>query len=187
MSHAKEIKFRSEKIILFSGLFFLIMAVVIAASCLSGFQNNGSEEEISLLAATVIFACPLALMGAGCIFIYFKSNNDIQKVVKKYGKENLISHIENATIKAYKSPLSGEVVYFTDRFVIDPKQTVIEYGEIAQMYQYGRKGVTYLAVKLLSGKTVSLCSFITDEEIVSIMQLCCRQNPGILLVGMPQK
>ena len=128
-----------------------------------------------------------AYIGIGLLKEYKKASQVIRNKVKKYGEQNLLSHIRKSTVGMYKNnAIDGCTVYFTDKFVIDCTTVIIDYNEISLMYKHVSSvlnngvPVSYIRFELLDGSRWILCRYIKDEEITNYMQLCYQHNPKIM-------
>lgn len=184
MNNGNEIKFKSSKITLILGLFLLIFAAILEVAAIQLWQEEGMDGIIAFVGISVCFTGVMVIVGCCAIYTYFANGKTIQKALKKYGKENIIRNINQATIRKFQNPLTGTTVYFTDKFVIQPSEGIIDYNEISMMYKNERKNryarISSIAFSLLNGKTYILCDNVEDAEIMNIMQLCYQHNSKIL-------
>lgn len=184
MNNGNEIKFKSKKITLIFGLLLLIFAVLLEVVFIQGFREDGTDGIIAIAVLSVCFTGVMAICGIFGIYTYFANGKNIRKALKKYGEENIITNINHATIRIFRNPLTGAKVYFTDKFVIDLGEAIIDYNEISMMYKSVRKTryakIPAVAFALFDGNTYILCDNVEDAEIMNIMQLCYQHNSKIL-------
>lgn len=184
MNNGNEIKLKSKKITLIFGLLLLIFAVLLEVVFIQGFREDGTDGIIAIAVLSVCFTGVMAICGIFGIYTYFANGKNIRKALKKYGEENIITNINHATIRIFRNPLTGAKVYFTDKFVIDLGEAIIDYNEISMMYKSVRKTryakIPAVAFTLFDGNTYILCDNVEDAEIMNIMQLCYQHNSKIL-------
>lgn len=185
MNNTNEIKFKSSKLTVVVGLLLLFIAAIFEIVIIQGFREDGTDGLIATIVLTICFTGSLALCGIYGICAYFATGKTIRKALERYGKEYLISHINQSTIRTFHNPLGSGTVYFTDRFVIDPREAVIDYNEISMIYKSVRKtryaNVPGIAFVLYNGNTHILCDNVKDADIMNLMQLCYQHNTKILL------
>lgn len=183
----KKIFFKTSKVMLILGIILLILMTPLWGTFISIFF----EQDVEPVAAIIIGLLGFMLLsfptlgGVMAIADYFKGREKLRLAVQKYGKENLIKHIQEHSVSVYNTPMNGAKVYFTDKLVIDPGTAIIDYNEIVLMYKHvnrSRIGVaSSVCFQLLDGTGLYLCKCIKDEEIQEYMQLCIQHNPKIML------
>lgn len=183
---ASQIKFKSKKSILILGILLLASAALVEETLIAACAEHGFDEDeiIMLVIVSIFFVGMVVLMGAYAVYIYFQDGKCIRKGLERYGKENIIANINQATMWIYQNSMTGRRVYFTDRLVVDPTEAILEYGEIGMMYKHvtrSRYGhMPSLAFGMLDGNTYYLCGHIQDAEMENLMRLCQRYNSRIL-------
>lgn len=188
MINEDKIKFKSKKWPLFLGIaLFILLAPFPVLMIYMLFQPD--IELVGKIIAIIVGSMFLFIPYYGAfaaIQSYFTNGKRLKKSLSQYGEQNLIANIHNNTISAYKNPLAvnGNKVYFTDKFVIDPGETIIDYNEISLMYKHvsrSRYGsMSCICFELLDGSSWQLCKVIKDEQIANYMQLCFQHNQKIL-------
>ncbi len=179
--HMKEIKFKSRKWPLVLGIVLIILLIPLLCVFVS-FLFDPEIEVIGKIITVVVcgmFVIIPIICGFLAIKSYFDNGKRIREGLAKYGKDNLLKNMQDNTISVYKNK-----VYFTDRLIIDPGQTIIDYNEISLMYKHvsrSRYGaVASIDFELLDGSSWLLCSGIEDRQIQEYMQLCYQHNPQIM-------
>lgn len=185
MNNQKEIKFKSKKFNLIGGIILLFFAFLFEVVLVdNAIENHTRDDIILLIAGNIMFVGFLVLVGGAAIYTYFRNGKKLRIGLKKYGKENLINHINAASISIYREPLSGAKIYFTDKLIIDPGQTIVDYNEISLMYKHVSKTNNvrhvYIAFELYDGSSWFLCDGIEDTMIHNYMQLCFQHNQKII-------
>ncbi len=177
----KEIKFKSRKWPLVLGVVLIILLIPLLCVFVSFFLDPEFELIGKIIAVIVggMFVVLPIICGFLAIKSYFDNGKRIREGLAKYGKENLLKNIQDNTISVYKNK-----VYFTDKLIVDPGQTIIDYNEISLMYKHvsrSRYGaVASIDFELLDGSSWFLCSGIEDRQIQEYMQLCYQHNPKIM-------
>ncbi len=179
-----DIRIKNSKVGLVIGIVFFTLALGLLIILLGVF----SEDDSSLVGQ--ILSCILApgffvMLGSVGINDYIRNGRRMRLVLSRYGELNIINHIRSNTIGVFQKNQYSDKVYFTDRFVAQPNQAIIEYGEIIWMYKYVRNNngfvKTYLTFGLLDGSKHYLCSNADDNDIRGIVQTCMRYNPNIVV------
>lgn len=185
MSNQKEIKFKTKKISLICGIILLFFAFLFEIVLVdNAMEKKTSDDIILLILGNIIFVGFLTLIGVFAVYTYFRITKHLRNSLQKYGKENLIKNINTSSISIYREPMSGAQIYFTDKLIIAPSETIIDYNEISMMYKRivstnGGRHV-YIAFELYDGSLWSLCDQIEDQMIHNYMQLCFQHNPNII-------
>ncbi len=180
----KRIKFKKSKINLYAGIVMLILAVCTVCSLISEFIGDGISGVIIVIVLSTLIGGALFFGGIVSISVHFFSQKAMKEALERYGEEYLIYHIGRDTIHTYAKKRSSRCVYFTDRFVIDPKAIVLAYDAISLLHyvsvrtRYGR--ATSIEIWLRDGNRYSLCDGIMSEEFEKIKRLCEQMNPEIL-------
>lgn len=186
MNNQQEIKFKSKKTPLVVGI---IMLIIIAPVFLFAFYSlfspeYATDEKIAFIAAFIFIGFIPGFFAVMSIISYFTNGKRIREGLAKYGEDKLIANIRNNTVSEFKEPLSGHKIYFTDKFVIDPGETIIDYNEISLMYKHVQRSKygssSYISFELLDGSSWLLCKNINDEMITNYMQLCFQHNQKIM-------
>lgn len=185
MNNQKEIKFKSKKFNLIGGIILLFFAFLFEVVLVdNAIENHTRDDIILLIVGNIIFVGSLVLIGGVAIYTYFINGKKLRISLKKYGKENLIKNINTASISTYRESLSGAQIYFTDKLIIDPSETIIDYNEISLIYKRVTKTNSvrhvYIAFELYDGSSWFLCDGIEDAMIHNYMQLCFQHNPKIM-------
>ncbi len=179
----KEIQFKSKISSLVAGVLLILIAIVTEIALVQGFREDGRDGIIAIVILSIFFTGVIAIMGIGSICSYFANGKHLRQALKKYGKETIITSIKDRTLHTFRNPLTNHKVYFTDRFVVDPGEGIIEYKDIKQIYKYVQRSrrarITFIAFESHSGETFYLCKFVKDEEIMQIAQLCYEHNSQI--------
>lgn len=177
----KEIKFKSKKWPLVLGSVLIILLIPLLCTFVS-FLFDPEIEVIGKIITVIVggmFVVLPIICGILAIKSYFDNGKRIREGLAKYGKENLLKNIQDNTISTYKNK-----VYLTDKLIVDPGQTIIDYNEISLMYKHvsrSRYGaVASIDFELLDGSSWFLCSGIEDQQIQEFMQLCYQHNPKIM-------
>ncbi len=176
--------FKAKKGTLFSGIFLIALAVFIALFLVLLFWKDGADGIVVVTVFILFFLLPMAGIGIWVICNYKKMQAELENALDIYGEAGIVANVERATMKIYRVPSSSEIVYFTDRLIVDAGEAIIDYNEISMMSKYVTRSryssTSYIAFYLLSGKTYYLCAHIKDEEINEILQICYQRNPDIL-------
>ena len=166
------------------GIFMLSIAIIFEFTFIAIGKEDPQAAVIALIVGNLIMVLPIGFLGISNIYSYFHNGKRLKNALNLYGKENIIANIQNSTISEYYHQFSNNVVYFTDKFIIDPGETIIDYNEISMMYKHVtrvRNAVhIYLAFELLDGETCMICHNIVDGAITNYMELCQQHNPNIL-------
>ena len=188
MSNPNTIQFISKKGPLITGILILCIVSFVALILIYGIfsPDTLSGDRPMYIIGLVLFCVLPGIFGVFSIISYFGSGNKLRESLAKYGERNLIENIQNHTVHVYQNPraLTNGKVYFTDKLVVDPEDTVFAYNEISLMYKftlntkYGSQ--PHLCFELLDGSTWYLCKNISDEQISSYMSLCAIQNSNII-------
>ncbi len=184
MSTKKRIKFKKSKVNLYAGIVMLILAVCVLCNLLFEFVGEGVGGVSIIIVLSTTIGGVLVFGGIVSISVHFFSQKTMKEALERYGEEYLIYHIERNTVHTYAKKRSSRCVYFTDRFVIDPKAIVLTYDDISLLYyvsvrtRYGY--ATMIEIWLRDGNRYSLCDGVKNEEFEEIKSLCKRMNPEIL-------
>lgn len=185
MNNQKEIKFETKKFSLIGGIICIFFAFLLEIVFVDmAMEKKTFEDIVVLIVGSIVFVGYLGLMGGVAVYAYFSTGKNLRNGLQKYGKENLIKNINTASISIYRQPMSGIQIYFTDKLIIDPTQTIIDYNEISMMYKHivSARGIRhiYIAFELYDGSNWFLCDQIEDQMIHNYMQLCFQHNPNII-------
>ena len=177
-------KFGSRKSPLVSGIFMMIVAVGAELVGIFAMLPEGTGGIIALICFTIFFSGWLFFLGTLGLREYSQNAKCIEKALGKYGKENVITMVENETRIQFQSPWSKQYTYFTDDLIIQSDTAIFSYNEIGMIYRCmnttGSIKKKYIAFALLDGKTYYLCDCPSDEEITKIINYCVQKNPRIL-------
>nr|MBP3598123.1 hypothetical protein [Eubacterium sp.] len=181
----QKIMFKSKTSSLLVGILFVFLAVIVEVALIQGFREDGRDGIIAIVILSIFFTGGMLVLGIGSISSYFVTGKYLREALRKYGKETIISNIEEGTIHTFRNPLTNHRVYFTNRFVVDPGEAIIEYKDIKQIYKYVQRAhrtrIPSIAFQLHSGHTFYLCKVVGDDEIMKIAQLCYEHNPQIVV------
>ncbi len=181
----KKIVFKSNLLLLLAGILFIFFAAIVEVALIQGFREDGRDGIIAIVILSIFFTGGMLVLGIGSISSYFVTGKYLREALRKYGKETIISGVENGTIYTFRNPLTNHRVYFTNRFVVDPREAIIEYKDIKQIYKYVQRAhrtrIPSIAFQLHSGHTFYLCKVVGDDEIMKIAQLCYEHNPQIVV------
>ncbi len=181
----QKIVFKSNLVLLLAGILFIFVAAIVEVALIQGFREEGRDGVIAIVILSVLFTGAMAILGVSWICGYFINGKNLRNALKLYGKDNIILNIETDTKHTFRNPLTNHRVYFTNRFVVDPREAIIEYKDIKQIYKYVQRAhrtrIPTIAFQLHSGRTLYLCNFVEDGEIMEIAQLCYEHNPQIVV------
>ena len=184
------IRFNVRTTDLVAGILLISIAFIIEIPVLFGMMSEGRDGIIAIILVTVFVNGFLVTVGVLSILRYCKNKRYLEKSLAKFGENNIIANIQQATQYAYQYRFSGKWAYFTNRLIVDPSTAIIDYNEISMMYKYIRTSrygrVSYIAFAMLDGYTHYLCDYIDDAKITHIMKLCYHYNPRILM-GMTRE
>lgn len=182
-----KIKFKTKKLPLFAGIICLFISLpcsILSITWMLEPECTG-EDRIAWIAMLVILGIIPTFFAIISIIAYFVINKNLKFALKKYGEQNLIDNINNHTIEKFDIPFLNGSVYFTDRFVIDPGEAIIEYNEISWMYKHIERtnnvSQAFLCFETCDGKQHRICRNINDSQLSKYMQLCYSMNPEIIM------
>lgn len=182
-----KIRFKTKKLPLIAGIIMLMISLpcsILSISWMLEPESTG-EDRIAWIVMLVILGVIPTFFAIVSVIAYFVMNKNLKFALKKYGKQNLIDNINNHTIEKFDIPLSNGSVYFTDRFVIDPGEAIIEYSEISWMYKHVERAnnipQSFLCFETYDGKYHRICRNINDAQIAAYMQLCYNMNSQIMM------
>lgn len=187
----KDIRFKRKKWPLFLGIALMVVLTPLLCT-LVYFLFLPEIELVGKVIAVIVGGMFFLIPFYGAILSiksYFDNGKRIREGLEKYGEENLMKNIQDNTISVYMNPLdvSKNGVYFTDKLIIDPGKSIIDYNEISLMYKHvarnSNSGVVISSIdfELLDGSSLFLCNCIEDKQIHEYMQLCYQHNPQILI------
>lgn len=184
----KSIKLKAGKGGLVGGIIMLCIVAVAVIVLVYAFVNGEYEgdEMYALIAGAVVFGLIPLMIGCGMISDYNLKSRRMANAINRFGEDEIINEIENKTIESYRSPYNKKsVTYFTEKFIINPNVTLVEYTEIAYIYKhvvnskYG--SITYLCCSLLDGKAIMFCDRIKDEDLSKFFSLIKSKNDTVLV------
>lgn len=174
-----DLKPKSTNLII--GIFMLAFGGIMELSLLSADMDN---KIIALIIANVIFILPIMFYGYGYVACHFQYKKAINAAFEKYGEANILDNMSRSTIILHKEYKTNKLLFFTDKFIIQPKTAIFTYDEISWMYksETTTKYGTYpsLTFEMLDGRVYSFCKYINDDEINNYMNFCYGLNQNII-------
>lgn len=178
----QNITFKPRTSYIVKGILFLLVAALFEYLMIVGTEKEDARV-ILIIAGNVMLVLPFLLIGLSNLWNFATDKKCIRKALDTYGQEAIERHVAANTVMTYS--YGKERNYFTDRIIVDPKQGVVTYNEIAYMYitdvHSKHSTITTLTICTYDDQTYMVCPKVDTQKVEVYMKFIYEKNPSMIV------